>query len=84
MRACLRDESESFVAAFSCLDSSMYAAAKAEAWELYKGLEWIALLGYNKVVFELDCKMSFLLCVKRMVAPMLSQGQPYLTIAHYF
>ncbi|MCI42526.1 hypothetical protein A2U01_0063763, partial [Trifolium medium] len=38
MRACLRDESGSFVAAFSCHHSGMYTAAEAEAWGLYKGL----------------------------------------------
>jgi hypothetical protein len=26
-------------------------------WGLYKELEWIALLGYSGVIFELDCKM---------------------------
>ncbi|MCI49617.1 ribonuclease H protein, partial [Trifolium medium] len=40
MRVCLRDESGSFVAAFSCHDIGMYTAAEAEAWRLYKGLEW--------------------------------------------
>ncbi|CAJ2638613.1 unnamed protein product [Trifolium pratense] len=57
MGAFLRDELGSFVVAFSCHDNSMYTITKAEARGLYKCLEWIALMGYNKVVFELYCKM---------------------------
>ncbi|KAK2362458.1 hypothetical protein QL285_087521 [Trifolium repens] len=55
MGACLRDESRGFIPAFSCHDNDMYTAA--EAWGLCKGIEWIAQLGYNKVIFEMDCKM---------------------------
>ncbi|PNX90229.1 hypothetical protein L195_g046352, partial [Trifolium pratense] len=43
MGAFLRDELGSFVVAFSCHDSDMYTTTKAEAWGLYKCLEWIAL-----------------------------------------
>ena len=57
MGACLRDELGGFIAAFSCHDNGMYTAAEAEAWGLCKGIEWIAQLGYNKVIFEMDCKM---------------------------
>ncbi|MCI37991.1 hypothetical protein A2U01_0059219, partial [Trifolium medium] len=57
MEACLRDESGAFIVAFSCHDNGMYTAAEAKAWGLCKGIEWIAQLGHNKVMFELDCKM---------------------------
>ncbi|PNY14146.1 ribonuclease H, partial [Trifolium pratense] len=44
--ACLRDEKGVFVAAFSCHENGSYTACEAEAWGLYKRIEWIALLGY--------------------------------------
>jgi hypothetical protein len=29
-----------------------------KASALYKDLEWIALMEYNRVIFEMDCKMT--------------------------
>jgi ribonuclease HI len=57
MGTCLRDESGGFIDVFSCHDKGMYTAAEAEAWGLRKRIEWIAQLGYNKVIFEMNRKM---------------------------
>lgn len=31
--------------------------AEGEAWGLYQGIQWIVSLRYQKVLFEMDCKM---------------------------
>ncbi|PNY11427.1 hypothetical protein L195_g008033 [Trifolium pratense] len=40
------------------IDAAVFApeqkATEAEAWGLLQGLEWIATLGYNKVILEMD------------------------------
>ncbi|GAU51145.1 hypothetical protein TSUD_411920 [Trifolium subterraneum] len=49
--ACLRNEKGEFITAFSCYTSVVLTPAEAEAWGLLQGLEWIATMGYNIVIF---------------------------------
>jgi ribonuclease HI len=46
-----------FIAAFSCHMNAVLTPVEGEAWGLLKGLEWIATLGYNKVIIEMNYKM---------------------------
>ncbi|XP_045831364.1 uncharacterized protein LOC123922710 [Trifolium pratense] len=57
MGACLRDDKGSFILAMTAHEDVVMTAQEAEAWSLYQGIQWVASLGYNKVVFELDCKI---------------------------
>jgi hypothetical protein len=50
------DEEGNFIVAFSYHDNDSFTA-QAKAWGLYMDFEWVALMGYNKVIFENDCKM---------------------------
>ncbi|MCH81508.1 putative ribonuclease H protein [Trifolium medium] len=75
MGACHRDEAGDFVAAFSCHDNGIFTAPEVEAWGLFKGLEWIALMGFNKL---------FLLGDKQTVALMLLHDSLIPRFSHYF
>ncbi|PNX71848.1 hypothetical protein L195_g027734 [Trifolium pratense] len=55
MGACIRNERGNFVAAFPSFRYGIFTPA--EAWGLLQDLEWLATLGYSKVVIEMDCKM---------------------------
>ncbi|MCH91002.1 ribonuclease H protein [Trifolium medium] len=57
MGACIRNERGDFVAVFSSFRDGIFTPADAEAWGLLQGLEWLATLGYSKVIIEMDCKM---------------------------
>ncbi|GAU22170.1 hypothetical protein TSUD_251980 [Trifolium subterraneum] len=57
MGACIRNEREDFVAAFSSFIDGIFTPADAEAWGLLQGLEWLVKLGYSKVIIEMDCKI---------------------------
>ncbi|GAU16226.1 hypothetical protein TSUD_298580 [Trifolium subterraneum] len=78
MGACIRDEQGHFVAAKSMHIDAMMLPAEGEAWGLQRGILWMEMLGYHKVIFELDCKMvvddttnQMLPSVKQTVALML-------------
>ncbi|MCH99218.1 hypothetical protein A2U01_0020229 [Trifolium medium] len=49
--------------------------AEGEAWGLQQAMIWMKMLGYHKVIFEMDCKMVvddvLLLGVKQTKALML-------------
>jgi ribonuclease HI len=57
MGACLRDDKGNFILAMTTHENVVMTAQEAEAWSLYQGIQWVANLGYNKVIFELDCKI---------------------------
>ncbi|RHN55650.1 hypothetical protein MtrunA17_Chr5g0420211 [Medicago truncatula] len=57
MRACLRDEKGTFVAALTIYCEAAMIIVEGEAWDLYQDIQWISSLGYHDVIFELDCKM---------------------------
>jgi hypothetical protein len=58
MRACLRDEVGGFVAAFYCHDSGTFIAPETEACGFIQSpCVDIALMGFNTVIFEMDCKI---------------------------
>ncbi|MCI29396.1 60S ribosomal protein L23, partial [Trifolium medium] len=57
MGARICDEGGNFIAAITANVDTVMTAAEGEAWSLYQGMQWIVTLGYNKVIFELDCKM---------------------------
>ncbi|PNX88910.1 hypothetical protein L195_g045024 [Trifolium pratense] len=57
--------------------------SEAEAWSLHQGLQWVANMGYRKVVFEMDCKVvvdDVNKCVKQTAALMLLHEQLYLML----
>jgi hypothetical protein len=37
-------------------NNGVMTPAEAEAWALQQGIMWIAMLEYQNVMFELDCK----------------------------
>jgi len=57
MGACLRDEKGTSVSALTTYCEAVMTIVEGEAWGLYQGIQWISLLGYHNVIFELDCKM---------------------------
>jgi hypothetical protein len=56
--ACLHNEKGEFLADLSCYHNAVLTPADAEVLGLLQGLEWIATLGYNKVIVEMDCKTA--------------------------
>jgi len=45
-----------FVTAMTTLCDAILTPAEGEAWGLLQGINWIVMMGYRKVIFELDCK----------------------------
>ncbi|KAK2379967.1 thioredoxin family protein [Trifolium repens] len=56
MRACVRNAEGQFIIAMSTHINAVMTPTEAEAWALQQGILWMAMLGYRKVIFELDCK----------------------------
>ncbi|MCH88735.1 RNA-directed DNA polymerase (Reverse transcriptase), partial [Trifolium medium] len=56
MGACVRDATGRFIIAMSSYINGVMTPAEGEAWALQQGITWMAMLGYQKVCFELDCK----------------------------
>jgi ribonuclease HI len=53
---CIRDTREHFILEMFAYNNGVVTAAEAEAWALQQGIMWIAILEYQNVMFELDCK----------------------------
>ncbi|KAK2386904.1 hypothetical protein QL285_060742 [Trifolium repens] len=56
MGACVRNAEGQFITAMSTHINAVMTPTEAEAWALQQGILWMAMLGYRKVIFELDCK----------------------------
>ncbi|PNX59759.1 hypothetical protein L195_g051582 [Trifolium pratense] len=44
MRACLRDETDTFISAMTTKEDVNMSALEAEAWSLHQGLQWVAII----------------------------------------
>jgi hypothetical protein len=57
MEDCIRDDKGQFVAATTRYIDAIMTPAEGEACGLQQAMMWMEMLGYHKVIFEIDCKM---------------------------
>ncbi|GAU21178.1 hypothetical protein TSUD_10950 [Trifolium subterraneum] len=54
---CLRDVEGAFIGAMTDFCNAVMTVTEAECWSLFCPLEWLAYIGYQHVVMEMNCKL---------------------------